>query len=868
MDTEKVVQDLNQRFAAPLPEFYRRRIIFWYDEEREFEDKLDDFQLDNARLVRLTGSNTFAVKKFLAVDDTAGNFVVYQPFGYEKPDDDWLLNVKLYSEEYRSDLLSMWMDEMRIASTPSLRKAVKGYRNFFNAKERRAKVSALTHKKGIDSESSLHLTVMAAIIGCEPQPKMILRAVLAAGIQHGMNPIYEKLVTYGADVMFWKVARDCSGYQEDDAGDSNLQRLAMQILLNAAARNLKREVLTGLESLLSYPHQANCYDFVTDWLHSVAVIELYDIARYVENELRLHQRFSQVDLTEIADVECFPCVDEVILRSLMKDIGDGLINVEAIMSLAEKRRACVFFDQLSCYYEGIVQIANMQAFYKEHAGQFHITDPQMLWNAYTDTFYKMDSYYRKFHLAFADSLKISDPELDDLYKHDADVVEGLYKNWFLSELGANWSNTSSEALKEQGKIEGIQQQTDFYQNYIKNAGARIFVIISDALRYEVAVSLFDQLQLETQAQVSIQSMQGIFPTVTKFGMAALLPHRELTAEIRNESLTVLADGSLTESNYRDKLLKSADSNSIALQYEDVIKAKREERAEWVKGKRIIYLYHNTIDESGHASDASVFSACENAIAEIKNLVKIIINNFGATNIIVTADHGFLYTYSPLAESDKLGKENFGGSAVEYGRRYAILEKGAAPEYLMPVRFLNGNSDFEGYAPRDSVRLKVSGGELNFVHGGISLQEMVVPVIKYHFLRNNAKEYVKNKGKYDTKPVSLELLSASRKISNMIFSLNFYQSEAVSGNREAATYLLYFVDADGKQVSDIQKIIAARVGESNSDRTFRCGFNLKSLPYSRTENYFLMIIEESGTLPPKREAFQIDIAFAVDEFNFF
>ena len=41
MDTDKVIQDLNRRFAAPLPEFYQRRIIFWNDEDKEFEDKLE-----------------------------------------------------------------------------------------------------------------------------------------------------------------------------------------------------------------------------------------------------------------------------------------------------------------------------------------------------------------------------------------------------------------------------------------------------------------------------------------------------------------------------------------------------------------------------------------------------------------------------------------------------------------------------------------------------------------------------------------------------------------------------------------------------------------------------------------------------------
>ena len=60
MDVEKIVQDLKRRFAAPLPEFYKRRIIFWYDEDREFEDQLPEIALDGVQVVALTGNNTFA----------------------------------------------------------------------------------------------------------------------------------------------------------------------------------------------------------------------------------------------------------------------------------------------------------------------------------------------------------------------------------------------------------------------------------------------------------------------------------------------------------------------------------------------------------------------------------------------------------------------------------------------------------------------------------------------------------------------------------------------------------------------------------------------------------------------------------------
>jgi hypothetical protein len=253
--------------------------------------------------------------------------------------------------------------------------------------------------------------------------------------------------------------------------------------------------------------------------------------------------------------------------------------------------------------------------------------------------------------------------------------------------------------------------------------------------------------------------------------------------------------------------------------------------------------------------------------ELKNMVRIIANEWGGTNILITADHGFLYTYRPLTEDDKVDKTTECAQDVESGRRYAIMQKGVKPQYLLPVKFLDDKTDYDAFAPRESVRIKMKGAGLNFVHGGISLQEMVVPVIEYHFLRNQNKEYKKNKSKYDTKPVEISLLSANRKISNMLFSLNFYQKDAVGGNREAATYQLYFTDSEGKNISDIQKIIADKTSDNGQERIFRCTFNLKSLKYTYTESYYLVIADENG-LQIQREEFQIDIAFAVDEFDFF
>lgn len=785
IDLGTIQQDLARRFAAPLPEFYKRRIIFWYDEDREFEDQLEDLALDGVEVVVLNGNNTFAVKKQLCKDSLTTNFLVYDSRPFMKDDDNWLINVQIYSEEFRADLNSIWMDEMGLPATPIIRNQVKHYRKFFRAKDRRDTVKKLSGS--ISTAPQMHLAVMAALAGCNDiQPNKIIKAVIHAGLDLDTNSIYQSFLTYGADKPFWVMVSQATGYSEGD--DSNLGRLAIHMLLTAATRTMHQDHLAGLDAFISTPHQAYCYDFVSDWLHSEDNMQLYEVARYVEDEARLPQRFSKLAVEDLVDTEVFPCINECILTALMKEISDHIIQVDVIKAAVEKRRTMVWYDSVSSYYDGLLQVANMQAFFMEHSAGFHTVEPHRIWKEYTTDYFRMDTYYRLFHLCFQKSLKTSNPLLDDLFKHVTEKVEGLYSHWYLGQLGQNWSDACGENLETYGRILEVPQQVDFYKSKVKTNDNRIFVIISDAFRYEVAASLSEQLQREMQCKVALNSCEAIFPTVTKFGMAALLPHKKLEVVPRsNGVLGILADGQSTDAGYRDKVLKANNPNSVALKYDNIIGLKRLERQALVKGMDIVYIYHDKVDEASHTSDSAVFPACDDAIAEIKNLIRIIVNEFGGTNVIVTADHGFLYTYSPLSEDDKVDKTSPSDQDVEIDRRYLITKKGAKPDYLLPVRFMDGQTEYDAFAPRENVRIKKKGGGLNFVHGGISLQEMVVPVLEFQFLRNAYKMYQRNKDKIDTKPVTISLLSASRKISNMIFSLNFYQKEAVGGNREAATY---------------------------------------------------------------------------------
>lgn len=145
--------------------------------------------------------------------------------------------------------------------------------------------------------------------------------------------------------------------------------------------------------------------------------------------------------------------------------------------------------------------------------------------------------------------------------------------------------------------------------------------------------------------------------------------------------------------------------------------------------------------------------------------------------------------------------------------------------------------------------------------------MVVPVIKYRYLRSGYKSYITQKEKYDTKPVTVALLSSNRKISNMIFNLNFYQKEAVADNYVACNYDVFITDANGQAVSDKQKIVADKTSSVTKDREFKCTFNLKPLKFKSTDLYYLVIQDEAGVQIPIKEEFQIDIAMAFDDFDF-
>lgn len=860
MAIEDIKKELEQRFAEPLDEFYKRRIIFWNDEDGEFLDEVRSLSLSNAKVLVLEEGNLFTSKKLLSNDDVTSNYLVYNSIMVD-PEHDWFLDIKLYSDEYRADKTSRLMQEMQIVNTVELRNEVKEFKGFFNAASRRKMIASFDGT--IDKKSTLYMSILSAISGVKDRkPEAIIKAVISAGSDLE-NPVKMDLLKYSVSHLFWSLVHSTTGFNSSEKIDD----LTNHVVLSAISRTMSSDVLSGLETKYSDIHSGFCYDLIFNWIHGEDKNSFRSIADYVAGNLSLLDRFNSFEIKNLVETDVLPVIDEVILSKLMYSIMNRTMDSDSIIRFVEKRRTSAWYEDYTYFYEGIYQVALMNQFYESHLNSFHHIEAKEMWKAYTSDYYQMDTYYRDFHISFTTCLQTLHPSLDDAFKDLADYVEKEYKNWYLDYLASNWNKVIEADLGNTGKISGLAQQTDFYRDVVKNVDGKVFVIISDAMRYDVAHSLAKQLEIETKADVEISAQQGIYPTITKYGMAALLPHKTLEAVENNGTTKVLVDGHPSEMSNRDGILKSYSENSVALKYKDIISMKRDDRRAAVKGKDIIYIYHDTIDASSHNDENSVFDACDKAINEIKNLVNMICNELQGLNVIITSDHGFLYTYKELTESDMMERSSFKKDIIEQGRRYVLTDNSANPDFLMPINGIYNDANMLGFAPRENIRVKGAGGS-KFVHGGISLQEMCVPVIKYKYMRSGYKAYRINKDKYDTKPVTVALLSSNRKISNMIFNLSFYQKEAVKDNYVACTYNIHIEDAVGNIVSDTQKIIADKTSTVAKDREFKCIFNLKSQKFSNTETYYLVIVDEEGKQIPIKEEIQIDIAMAIDEFDFF
>ena len=340
-------------------------------------------------------------------------------------------------------------------------------------------------------------------------------------------------------------------------------------------------------------------------------------------------------------------------------------------------------------------------------------------------------------------------------------------------------------------------QIDFYDSNIGGLKDRTVVIISDALRYEVGHELYTTLADDPKSNIRIDTSLSVLPSYTRLGMAALLPHKSITM---SDDYTVLVDGMGCDNLLtRQNILQRYCDNGICVQFDDIKNMKKSELRDIFTGKQLVYVYHNQIDARGDKANTEdeVFVACKEAVNEIADLIRRISSNANTHHFIVTADHGFIYKRDKLNESDKI---NVRDKNAFVNRRFivsneAIYEDGI--ENISMGRILRNDDNKVVSFPISSSVFKVSGGGQNFVHGGSSPQEILIPVLNIKMER----------GHIDTGNAQIALVSMVQKITSNVTVLEFIQSEAVSDTVKATTYKLYFISDDNEKISNEATLFA-------------------------------------------------------------
>lgn len=846
MVQEKIVESLLHKFS--LDEFEQRKIVFWYDDEHTIEEnELEELKKTLAEHdinVHVISNNYFATKKLLEKDDVSSHYLLYSTNPEPPYHENWLLDIQLYSTVFETSRLSAIKTELDITDH-HLDKTLEQYLSFFDNKQRVTLLKERFESEWAEEElvkGFLSVFTKAKTI----ELRDIVRNLFIESLDEEHNSIWKKLVNFGFEDAFWSLIKKQYGFSVEHP---TLQKFFISILLTHF--KLKTSISFHAADQKYLNSQANESEiFLHQWMNHTQDYSYYDdyvskISESLVNGSLIHtdvlSYLQKTELSEFAGAECLNVFDKIIIKRIIQGIIEGKQDYDGFLDLINQRKTMHWYPQFKNLYLALEHALELCKF------SVSVKKPQLkpvvdLVKNYQHVWYKMDYHYRKFYY-YADQEK----EKDVLKQSLIPYVEGLYTNKLLTPLLTTWSEQIERDQLETWEIKDVARQQDFYKNVVEPVLSRsdrekIAVIISDALRFEVGVELVERLNLETKGKVTVDPMVGVLPSCTRFGMAALLPHD--TFGFENGYISVNDVKTEGVSN-REKILQQKCADSVAFSYSDLLNMDRSKARDQTKGKRVVYIYHDVIDRIGDdkKSEHAVFSAVEDAMTDLVKMIKFLSHTLNLTNIVITADHGFIYKREQLEAVDKLESKQYRTSDVlAQAKRYLLTRKRIKERNVHSFSLRNLFADDELFVsvPFGDLRFKQKGGGANFVHGGLAPQEIIVPVLSYKHMRDI--DTLDKKGIKHGK-VHVSVINPSKKITNNRFVVNLFQTEPVTDKLRPVkcSVALYDCDVDPpKKVSDERTIIAEYTSDQPAERQFKVTLNLGVGVENKT--YYLRLLD--------------------------
>ena len=835
MNIKQIIDRLSAEFTGDT-----RKLVFWYDDSGEFVEDMQNVELDHAKVYFLRPDNQFATKLLLERQDTTSNYLIYAPF--PKPDerDNHLEDTMLYSKRFYADRASLLCLDLRIDE--KYKPIIEKYIKFFANKERTQRFYDLEIENF--NEENIITGLLSAI--CRTRTcsfEEVIRVMLTDNSLED-NKFLAEMEKYGLADDFWKLCEQHFGY-----GDvkPSLDKLVVTMFVTYTAKYVQSELPKPWKAFLSYK-AGNIVAFMDNLMNNILYRGRYDeLSVQVAAGLNALTAFSDYPPEDLVNCDTFLVIDQILIKWIVgrlkaEDMG-AMLDGLTIPQVCEKRSKMHFGETTGGRYQML-----SSAYQIIQAGTYHCSDSfKGILLQYQEKDYQLDYEYRRFYSAYD---QIEDPSVFEPLR---DLVENIYTNEYLETLLPKWNS----AIQEPDAFTALPLQRDFYSRNIKNAKERTVVIISDALRYEVGKELLQRMQDDPKCTAKLEVQLSVLPSYTRLGMAALLPHSELTM---TGDFKVLVDGLSCENlSERETILQKYNRDGVCVQFDDIKSLKIADLRSVFTGKQVVYVYHNQIDARGDKpnTEDEVFVACQEAVTEIVDLIRRVSTSANTHRFIVTADHGFIYKRNRLSESDKI--DGIKNKNAFINRRFVVTQEPLSGDGVssMELGLILHNSDsrWVSFPISDDV-FKVAGGGQNYVHGGCSPQEMLVPVLDLKMER----------GHMETRNAGIALVSMVRKITNKIAILDFIQSEPVSDVVKTATYRMFFISDDNERISNENSYIADSRDQDAQKRIFRMKFQFKDKKYDKDKQYFFVVFDDATGLEVFRHPVIMDLAFA-DDYGF-
>lgn len=819
--------------------FDKHRLVFWYDDKKELLDEFEALPEVGFTKVRVN-NNQFEVKHRMMKLEPDTKFLLY--FDSEQPEnkDNWLLDLELANYLFHTDQEAMFLQELGLDYY--LKQLVGEHIDFFKAKSRRSKLKELLEPG--DEQNAIRKKMLAVVFNVDYVDwKSYIQADGKAFVE-GDDKFDKELKRFNLYDYYWDAIKNRFNYESDSP---SIYDFLLEVFHNNFSMG-KQSKLTQESKLL-----------ITQWQDSGQYRDSYmELSERIYNDINVEELIDNATLDTVINDNLFRKNEFKIIRDLNDLLLKNEISLDKLLQYIKQRENKFWYSSVKHFYASLEYAGELLNLVRKYAGKT-FKDFEDGIEAYEKELYEVDKMYRKYIWNYRKTNQSSN--LSEL----AEKIEKVYSNDWLLGINDNWQKVLNDLKVWPTNKRWSQQQ--FFKQHVQpiiSKKQRLFVIISDALRYECGVELNRRILGEDRFVSEIEPMVSSLPSYTQLGMASLLPHKELSFKEGSDSIAV--DGMMSNGTAgRTKILQTNSGvRATAINAEDFMGMSIAPGREFVKQYDLIYIYHNRIDKVGDdkTSEDKMFDAVEEEIQYLIDIVSRIGRSLNGYNMMITSDHGFIYQHSELHESD-FTISGHSGDIWKENRRFVIGKQlqGDKSTQQFDGSQLNIASTVDVLIPKSVNRIRVKGAGSKFVHGGASLQEVIIPLLRIGIKKEET-----------TSNVDVDIIKSTDRITTNLHVVNFIQQGLVSEQVLPRTMKAGIYADDGALISDTFRYLFDIDEGSERQREVKHTFTMNKSAASKYKNQRVRLVLEEpieGTerwKQYKEYSYTLNISF-INDFDF-